>query len=92
LGETNMKLWKRLKQLYDLAITYQRLPTKVEAIERRLKESGHRRCPQCGERDMRLQDKYRFKHSPFDEQRYLHEKWLCYACNHREQNDIPEPS
>lgn len=53
--------------------------------------SPFRKCPYCGERDMRMQDRYRFRHSPFDRERYFHEKWRCYSCGAMDEVNIPEP-
>src|SRR6266508_3339910 len=67
------------------------LENKIATLEKPAAPSPHRKCPQCGERDFRLQDRYRFRYSPLDRQRYFHEKGRCYSCGHLEQVDIPEP-
>jgi uncharacterized protein with PIN domain len=68
------------------------LETEIATIkDERTRHSGHRKCPECGERDLRLVDRYRFKRHPFDRQRYFHEKWRCYSCGKMDDVNHPEP-
>jgi uncharacterized protein with PIN domain len=67
------------------------LEKKLASLQKTDEPSPYRKCPNCGARDLRLQDRYRFRHDVFDHQRYFHEKWRCFSCGHLEQNEIPEP-
>jgi len=73
------------------------LKSRVDELERQIAKQAqepppqqHRQCPKCGERDYRLRDQYRSRPDPFGP-RFLHEKWLCYSCGHKETNNIEEP-
>jgi hypothetical protein len=71
------------------------LKSRVDDLERKLESAEKqqpifRKCPQCGARDFRLQDHYRAR-PDFYGPRFLHEKWLCFNCGHREENNIQEP-
>jgi hypothetical protein len=91
--------WGRIKAACRWVIDALRLQSRVTTLEGKLaaleksapEPSPFRKCPVCGERDLRIQDRYRFRPDVFDQQRYFHEKWRCFSCGHLEQNEIPEP-
>jgi hypothetical protein len=73
-------------------------PARVSALENELSAlkqnravSRYRKCPECGERDYRCEDRYRSRPDVFNGPRYFHEKWRCYSCNHFEATNIEEP-
>ena len=77
---------RRLEELEKkLEAAAKKLPIKIEQ-----KPSPFRKCPRCGERDFRLIDAYRIRPDVFGE-RILHQKWLCYNCSHREEDNLEEP-
>ncbi len=74
-----------------------RLKSRLDAMERQLaaaetRPSPFRNCPECGERDLRRDDMYRYSPDPLEDRRFLHQKWLCYSCGHRVTEDIEEPT
>jgi hypothetical protein len=92
-------IWGYIKWPVKQAALALKLNKKVAELETRVskltEQDGaplpYRKCPHCGERDMRLRDTYRYRESPLDIQRYFHEKWLCYSCGFREEVNLPEP-
>jgi uncharacterized protein with PIN domain len=92
-------VWGWLKWPVQQAVLAVRLNAKVAALEGKVEKLGEqspppspfRRCPECGERDLRLLDRYRYRPDVFDHQRYLHEKWRCYSCNYLDEVNLPEP-
>src|SRR6266436_4168945 len=92
------KLLKPIRAWFNWFAAVRTMPAKLSEIERRIAElkprdetPKYRKCPECGERDFRLQDRYRHHPDVFARTRYFHEKWLCFACGHRETNNIEEP-
>jgi len=49
----------------------------------------YRRCPRCGERDLRLSDRQRAKPDVYRSRLFLL-KWLCLSCGYRESETIEE--
>jgi len=99
LVSTAFAVWGYIKWPVDQLIKAFQLNKKVASLEDTVKElqkrpadpSPHRKCPVCSERDLRLQDRYRYRSDPFDHQRYFHEKWRCFNCGHIEETNLPEP-
>ena len=92
-------IWGYVKWPAQQVVAAYRLNAKVAALEetvKRLSElpappSPYRKCGACGERDLRLIDKYRYRPDVFDDQRYYHEKWRCYSCGNLDEVNLPEP-
>ena len=92
-------IWGYIKwPIKQVALAF-RLNAKVAELEDRISKLGqqtaapspYRICPHCGERDLRLQDKYRYRPDVFDHQRYYHEKWRCFSCGATDEVNLPEP-
>jgi hypothetical protein len=92
-------IWGYIKwPVKQIAMAFQ-LNAKVAELEEKISKlsdqpappSPFRKCPQCGERDLRLQDRYRYRPDVFDHQRYFHEKWRCYTCGFMDEDNRPEP-
>jgi hypothetical protein len=64
-----LKVTEKIKELEDKV---------SELSAKNAAPSPYRKCPHCGERDMRLQDKYRYRPDVFNHQRFYHEKWRCF--------------
>jgi hypothetical protein len=92
-------IWGYVKWPITQIMSAFRLNAKVAEIEKKLETldkqppppSPFRKCQNCGERDLRLQDTYRYRADVFDEQRYFHQKWLCFSCGFRDEVNLPEP-
>ena len=76
------RIQSRLEELGDKLLA---------ALEKKDVPPPYRNCPNCGAHDLRLQDRHRYKPDFFSDQRYVHEKWRCFSCEHFEQNHMPEP-
>jgi hypothetical protein len=50
---------------------------------------SYRRCPKCGERDLRLSDRHRPEPSVYRSRIFVL-KWLCLSCDYRETETIEE--
>jgi hypothetical protein len=91
--------WGWIKWPIDQIVMAFRLNAKVSDLEEKVRKlseqpappSAFRKCPKCGERDLRFLDRYRYRHHPFDHQRYFHEKWRCYSCGYLDEVNQPEP-
>jgi len=75
------RIQSRLEELGDKLLA---------ALEKKDVPVPYRKCPHCGEHDLCLQDRHRYKPHFFSDQRYFHEKWRCSSCGHFEQNHMPE--
>jgi C4-type Zn-finger protein len=53
------------------------------------RNASYRRCPKCGERDLRLSDRQRANPYAYQSRIYAL-KWLCLSCGHRENETIEE--
>jgi hypothetical protein len=92
-------IWGYIKWPVKQIVNAFQLNAKVAELEEKLSKLGgqsaapspHRKCPECGERDMRLQDHYRYRADVFERQRYFHEKWRCYTCGAMDEVNLPEP-
>ena len=93
-------LWGYAKWPIQQVAAALRLNAKVADLEQKVGKlteqnntapSPYRKCPHCGERDMRLQDKYRYRRAVFEHQRYYHEKWRCFSCGAMDEVNLPEP-
>jgi uncharacterized protein with PIN domain len=92
-------IWGYVKWPMKQIVRAFQLNAKVAELEEKLSKlteqpaatSPYRKCPQCGERDLRLQDRYRYRPDVFDNQRYFHEKWRCYTCGAIDEVNLPEP-
>jgi hypothetical protein len=92
-------VWGYIKWPVTQIVSALRLNAKVAELEEKVGKlseqsaapSPFRKCPHCSERDMRLQDQYRYRNDVFDNQRYLHEKWRCFTCGAIDEVNIPEP-
>jgi hypothetical protein len=99
LATTASTVWGYVKWPVTQILSAFRLNTKVAELEEKLNKlnqqpsapSPFRKCPNCGERDLRMQDAYRYRKDVFDDQRYFHQKWLCYSCGFTEEVNLPEP-
>ena len=61
-------------------------PTKKSSAD---PHAAYRKCPKCGERDLRLSDRQRAKPNVY-QSRVFQLKWLCLACGYRENEIIEE--
>jgi hypothetical protein len=52
-------------------------------------QSSYRRCPKCGERDLRLSDRHRPEPSVYQSRIFVL-KWLCLSCGYRETETTEE--
>ena len=94
-------LWSLLSPIRNAvrwAIGIVTAPTRIASMKSELDalkdgkiDKRYRKCPQCGERDFRLEDRYHHRPDIFGGPRYFHEKWRCYSCNHFEATNIEEP-
>jgi hypothetical protein len=93
-------VWGYVKWPFKQARLALRLNTRVDELEQQLKilrdksepPSPYRKCPKCGEKDLRLIDRYRHRGDDvFSRRRYFHEKWRCYSCDFVDQINLEEP-
>jgi predicted RNA-binding Zn-ribbon protein involved in translation (DUF1610 family) len=61
-------------------------PAKVKIID---PHASYRKCPQCGERDLRLSDRQRAQPDVYRSRVFLL-KWLCLACGYRDNETVEE--
>jgi C4-type Zn-finger protein len=52
-------------------------------------QASYRRCPKCGERDLRLSDRHRPEPSVYQSRIFVL-KWLCLSCGYRETETVEE--
>ena len=52
-------------------------------------QTSYRKCPKCGERDLRLSDRQRAKPDVY-RSRLFRLQWLCLTCGYRENETIEE--
>jgi C4-type Zn-finger protein len=53
------------------------------------RSAPYRRCPKCGERDLRLSDRQRANPHAYQSRMYAL-KWLCLGCGYLENETIEE--
>jgi C4-type Zn-finger protein len=53
------------------------------------RNASYRKCPKCGERDLRLSDRQRANPNAYRSQIYAL-KWLCLGCGYRETETVEE--
>jgi len=89
---SKLSAWSYDKALRTLLMPLRALVTGATAPSARNSTDPHaayRKCPQCGERDLRLSDRQRAKPDVY-QSRLFQLKWLCLACGYRENETIEE--